>query len=74
MGRKTALHLRRSAQGTDNLSRSNQMTFKHNFKIMYCTGAKTFFSFLFFVVLGFELRAYTLTHSTGPFLWWDFSR
>jgi hypothetical protein len=29
---------------------------------------------LFFSVLGFELRAYTLSHSTSPFLWrvfWD---
>jgi hypothetical protein len=24
---------------------------------------------IFFVVLGFELRAYTLSHSTNPFLW-----
>jgi hypothetical protein len=28
--------------------------------------------FLFFLVLGFELRAYTLSHSTSPFLWWAF--
>jgi hypothetical protein len=27
------------------------------------------FFFFFFVVLGFELRAYTLNHSTSPFLW-----
>jgi hypothetical protein len=27
-----------------------------------------FFLFSFFVVLGFELRAYTLTHFTSPFL------
>jgi hypothetical protein len=26
--------------------------------------------FFFFEVLGFELRAYTLSHSTSPFLWW----
>jgi hypothetical protein len=26
----------------------------------------------FFVVLGLELRAYTLSHSTSPFLWWAF--
>jgi hypothetical protein len=26
----------------------------------------------FFEVLGFELRAYTLSHSISPFLWWDF--
>jgi hypothetical protein len=26
-----------------------------------------FFSFFFFVVLGLELRAYTLSHSTSPF-------
>jgi hypothetical protein len=25
-------------------------------------------------ILGFELRAYTLSHSTSPFLWWGFSR
>jgi hypothetical protein len=25
--------------------------------------------FFFFVVLGFELRAYTLSHSTSPFLY-----
>jgi hypothetical protein len=24
------------------------------------------------VVLGFKLRAYTLSHSTSPFLWWVF--
>jgi hypothetical protein len=23
-------------------------------------------------VLGFELRAFTLSHSTSPFLWWGF--
>jgi hypothetical protein len=28
--------------------------------------------FLFLVVLGLELRAYTLSHSTSPFLWWVF--
>jgi hypothetical protein len=27
---------------------------------------------VFFLVLGFELRAYTLSHSTWPFLWWVF--
>jgi hypothetical protein len=31
-----------------------------------------FFSVVFFAVLGFELRAYTLSHSTSPFLWWDY--
>jgi hypothetical protein len=31
-------------------------------------------SFFFFAVLGFELRAYTLNHSTSPFLWRVFSR
>jgi hypothetical protein len=32
-------------------------------------------NFFFFLVLGFELRAYTLSHSTSPFfLWWVFSR
>jgi hypothetical protein len=28
----------------------------------------TFFFFFFFVVMGFELRVYTLSHSTSPFL------
>jgi hypothetical protein len=28
--------------------------------------------FFFFAVLGFELRAYTLSHSISPFLWWIF--
>jgi hypothetical protein len=28
--------------------------------------------FFFFEVLGFELRAYTLSHSTSPFLWFFF--
>jgi hypothetical protein len=28
--------------------------------------------FFFFAVLGFKLRAYTLSHSTGPFLSWMF--
>jgi hypothetical protein len=27
---------------------------------------------IFFPVLGFELRAYPLSHSTSPFLWWVF--
>jgi hypothetical protein len=27
----------------------------------------TFFFFFFFAVLGFKLRAYTLSHSTSPF-------
>jgi hypothetical protein len=27
---------------------------------------------LFFAALGFELRTYTLSHSTNPFLWWVF--
>jgi hypothetical protein len=27
-----------------------------------------------FVVLGFELRAYTLSHCTSPFMWWVFLR
>jgi hypothetical protein len=30
--------------------------------------------FFFFAVLGFELRAYTLSQSSSPFLWWVFSR
>jgi hypothetical protein len=28
--------------------------------------------FFFFAVLGLELRTYTLSHSTSPFLWWIF--
>jgi hypothetical protein len=28
-----------------------------------------FLSFFFFAVLGLELRAYTLSYSTSPFLW-----
>jgi hypothetical protein len=28
----------------------------------------SFFFFFFFAVLGFELRAYTLSHSTSPFM------
>jgi hypothetical protein len=31
-------------------------------------------SSFFFLVLRFELRAYTLSHSTRPFLWWVLSR
>jgi hypothetical protein len=31
-------------------------------------------AFFFPVVQGFELRAYTLSHSTSPFLWWVFLR
>jgi hypothetical protein len=37
----------------------------------------TFFFFLLliiFAVLGFELRAYTVSHSTSPILRWVFSR
>jgi hypothetical protein len=32
------------------------------------TALNYFFSFYIFAVLGFELRAYTLSHSTSPFL------
>jgi hypothetical protein len=32
------------------------------------------FFFYFFAVLGLELRAYTLSHSTSPFLWRFFSK
>jgi hypothetical protein len=36
-----------------------------------CTSRKcVIFVLLFFSVLGFELRAYTLSHSTSPFLCW----
>jgi hypothetical protein len=28
----------------------------------------------FFLVLGFELKAYTLSHCTSPFSWWVFSK
>jgi hypothetical protein len=31
-------------------------------------------TFFFFVVLGFELGVYTLSHSTSPFLCWVFLR
>jgi hypothetical protein len=31
-------------------------------------GLEVKFFFFLFVVLGFELRAYTLSHSTSPFL------
>jgi hypothetical protein len=37
------------------------------------TGHKLNFFFLF-AVLGFELRAFTLSHSTSHFLCWAFSR
>jgi hypothetical protein len=33
-----------------------------------------FFFFFFFTVLGLELRTFTLSHPTSPFLWWVFSR
>jgi hypothetical protein len=29
---------------------------------------------LFFTVVGFDIRAYTLSHSASPFLWRFFSR
>jgi hypothetical protein len=32
------------------------------------------FLFCLFAVLEFELRAFTLSHSTSPVLWWVFSR
>jgi hypothetical protein len=32
------------------------------------------FTYLFFAVLGFELRAFTLSHSASPFLCWVFLR
>jgi hypothetical protein len=37
---------------------------KHNMK----TTLLNFFSLTFFAVLGLEFRAYTLSHSTSPFL------
>jgi hypothetical protein len=33
-----------------------------------------FFCLLVFAVLGLELRAYTLSYSTSPFLQWFFSK
>jgi hypothetical protein len=33
-----------------------------------------FYFFFFLAVMGFKLRAYTLSYSTSPFLWWVFSR
>jgi hypothetical protein len=38
------------------------------------TRGYSLFFFFFFAVLGSELRAYTLSHSTNPFLCWVFSR
>jgi hypothetical protein len=40
-----------------------------------CTAGHIQFNFLFFAVLGFELKAYTLSHSTSGFcvcVWWVF--
>jgi hypothetical protein len=36
----------------------------------YCISITLFF----FVVLGFELKVYTFSHSTSPFVWWIFLR
>jgi hypothetical protein len=35
-------------------------------------GCSIFFFFLNFAALGFELKAYSLSHSTSLFLWWVF--
>jgi hypothetical protein len=43
-------------------------------EIPHFVRSKTEIIFFFFALLGFELRAYTLSHSTSPFLWWVFSR
>jgi hypothetical protein len=40
------------------------------FLFSYVLAEGTRFFFFFFVLLGFELRIYTLSHSTSPFLWW----
>jgi hypothetical protein len=43
------------------------MLFKNPLILFFC-------SVLFFAVLGFELRTYTLSHSTSPFWQWVFFR
>jgi hypothetical protein len=40
---------------------------RSDFQVIYPLCASVF-SFFFFVALGFELRAFTLSHSTSPFL------
>jgi hypothetical protein len=50
-------------------------TLRHNIELATLLQLDTFvllvcvnlFNFFFFLVLGFELRVYTLSHSTGPF-------
>jgi hypothetical protein len=39
-----------------------------------CDNGDTLFFIFIFLVLGFELRAYTLSHSTSPFFVKGFSR
>jgi hypothetical protein len=39
---------------------------------LFNSPARGTFLISFFVVLGFELRAYNLSHSACPFLWWVF--
>jgi hypothetical protein len=44
------------------------------FSLLKATWTSTAIFFFFFLVLGLELRAYTLSHSTSPFLGRVFSR
>jgi hypothetical protein len=49
------------------------IAFSHIFCVLECLRiVLIFLLFLFFVVLGFELRVYTLRHSTSAFLCWVF--
>jgi hypothetical protein len=49
-------------------------TFRAEFTSSHSSLLSSLTFFFFFVVLGLELRAYTLNHSTSHFLWWFFSR
>jgi hypothetical protein len=60
---KTSILSPSSFLGSLSASSEPQVPFKWLSK-----GIHLFFFFFFLVVLGFELRAYTLSHSTNPFL------
>jgi hypothetical protein len=45
--------------------------FLSSFSLSFFLGQAPVFDFFFLVVLGLELRAYTLSHSTSPFFFCD---
>jgi hypothetical protein len=54
--------------------RVTEVPTNHALALALSRGSATSHFKILFVVLGLELRAFTLSHSTSPFLWWVFSR